>query len=64
MLWHFWLIAIGIYMWVCFAASILLSLISAPSWEYITTLEYEFNVIRGRMTYRWTIWVCNNMQSF
>ncbi|KAF8487278.1 hypothetical protein DFH94DRAFT_849689 [Russula ochroleuca] len=26
-------------------------------WEYITTLEYEWDVIRGRRPYRWTIWV-------
>ena len=34
------------------------------SWEYITTLKYEFDVIRGHLTYRWTIWVRNNTQSF
>ena len=27
------------------------------SWEYLTTLEYEWGVIRGRRPYRWTIWV-------
>jgi len=26
-------------------------------WEFITTLGYEWSVIRGRRPYRWTIWV-------
>jgi len=26
-------------------------------WEFVTTLDYEWNVIRGRRPYRWTIWV-------
>jgi len=26
-------------------------------WEYFTTLEYEWGVIRGRRPYRWTIWI-------
>jgi hypothetical protein len=30
-----------------------------PSWEFITTLDYEWSVIQGRRRYRWTIWVCN-----
>lgn len=27
------------------------------SWEFFTTLEYEWRVIRGHIPYRWTIWV-------
>ena len=27
------------------------------SWEFFTTLDYEWDVIRGRRPYRWTIWV-------
>ena len=27
------------------------------SWEFVTSLHYEWDVIRGRQTYRWTIWV-------
>ena len=30
------------------------------SWEYLTTLDYEWKVIRGHVPYRWTIWVRNN----
>ena len=30
---------------------------SAFRWEFVTTLDYEWNVIRGRQPYRWTIWV-------
>jgi hypothetical protein len=27
------------------------------SWEYVASLSYEWNVIRGYQRYRWTIWV-------
>jgi hypothetical protein len=27
------------------------------SWDFVTGLYYEWDVIRGRQTYRWTIWV-------
>ena len=30
------------------------------SWEYFTTLDYEWRVIRHRLPYRWTIWVRND----
>lgn len=33
---------------------------SPSSWEFLTTLDYEWRVIRGRLPYLWTIWVCNN----
>jgi hypothetical protein len=26
-------------------------------WEFVTGLHYEWDVIRGRQTHRWTIWV-------
>jgi len=26
-------------------------------WEFLTTLDYEWNVIQGRRHYRWTIWI-------
>ncbi|KAH9984317.1 hypothetical protein BJV74DRAFT_587128 [Russula compacta] len=26
-------------------------------WEFLTTLDYELDIIRGRRPYRWTIWV-------
>jgi hypothetical protein len=26
-------------------------------WEFVTTLDYEWKVIRGRIPYRRTIWV-------
>ena len=34
--------------------------LSLSSWEFFTTLDYEWGVIRGRLPYRWTIWVSNN----
>ena len=30
---------------------------SAARWEFFTTLDYEWDVIRGHRPYRWTIWV-------
>jgi hypothetical protein len=32
----------------------------ASSWEFLTTLDYEWSTIRGRRPYRWTIWVRND----
>jgi len=26
-------------------------------WEFVTTLNYEWRIIRGRYPYRWTIWI-------
>jgi len=26
-------------------------------WEFFTSLDYEWSVIRGRRPYRWTIWL-------
>ena len=31
------------------------------SWEYVTTLDFELDLIRGRRPYRWTIWVCSGV---
>src|SRR5712675_35156 len=31
------------------------------SWEFFTTLDYEWSVIQGSRPYRWTIWVCTEM---
>jgi hypothetical protein len=33
---------------------------SLSRWEFFTTLDYEWRVIRGRLPYRWTIWVRND----
>ena len=30
------------------------------SWEFFTTLDYEWRIIRGNLPYRWTIWVRND----
>jgi hypothetical protein len=37
---------------------------SASSWEFFTTLDYEWDVIRGHRPYRWTIWVCTLLSGF
>ena len=34
------------------------------SWEFFTTLDYEFDIIRGRRPYAWTIWVSNSGRIF
>ena len=36
--------------------------IPTPSWEYVTTLEYEWKVFRGQIPYRRTIWVREYMR--
>ena len=33
------------------------------SWEFVTTLDYEWSVIRGHRPFRWTIWVSINAHS-
>ena len=62
----FWHIANGIYMYVCFAASTSRShsSIRSSSWEYVTTLDFELDIIRGRRSYCWTIWVCSDTRRF
>jgi hypothetical protein len=30
------------------------------SWEFLITLGFEWDVIRGRRPHRWTIWVCSH----
>ena len=30
------------------------------SWEFVTTLDYEWDVLRGHRPFRWTIWVGSN----
>jgi hypothetical protein len=34
------------------------------SWEYVTTLDFELDIIRGRRPYQWTIWVCSERRFF
>jgi hypothetical protein len=46
-------------MLVCDPLCRLPALTSTPRWEYLTTLEFELDVIRRRRPYRWTIWVGN-----
>jgi hypothetical protein len=43
--------------WQLFTCTILKATLS--SWEFVTTLDFEWSVIRGRRPYLWTIWVCN-----
>jgi len=34
---------------------------SASSWEFFTTLDYEWNIFRGHRPYQRSIWVCNDI---
>ena len=36
--------------------------LSTCSWEFFTTLHYEWMVFRGHIRYRWTIWVRDDQQ--
>src|SRR5260370_28403373 len=46
--------------WHSAAPTCHVTLLFTLSWEIVTTLDYEWSVIRGRRPYRWTIWVCNH----
>ena len=37
---------------------------SAFSWEFVTTLNFEWEFIRGHRRYPWTIWVCGLFRGF
>ena len=50
--------------WHSAAPTCHITLFFTLSWEIVTTLDYEWNVIRGRRPYRWTIWVCNHSPFF
>jgi hypothetical protein len=50
---HEWSLHVGLH---CFSARYSTQSFLS-SWEYFTTLDYEWRVIRGRLPYRWTIWV-------
>ena len=50
----------GLFMWVCSVLEVSRHHVAFPcirSWEFVTTLDYEWSVIRGHRPYRWTIWV-------
>jgi hypothetical protein len=34
------------------------------SWEFVTTMNYDWSVIRGHRPYRWTIWVSDDKLYF
>ena len=62
---NFWHIAHGIYMYVYISAPTFSCLsICTSSWEYVTNLDFELDVIWGRRSYRWTIWVCSYTRCF
>ena len=55
-----------LYVRVLYCVNLLLSCTSirTSSWEYVTTLDFELDIIRGRRSYRWTIWVCSDRRFF
>jgi hypothetical protein len=52
---HGWCIHVGLHV---LPRQPSLHLTTQPSWEFLTTLDHEWDVIRGHRPYRWTIWVC------
>src|SRR5579863_6078357 len=64
----FWHMLFGLYMWVCpvtqvFTCCVDQTPIFTCSWEFVTTLDYEWGVFRGHRQYLWTIWVCSSEAS-
>ena len=57
---HKWYLHVRMFPRVNLLISLSSNLIS--SWEFVSTLNYELDIIRGRRSYRWTIWVCNGKQ--
>ena len=37
-----------------------ISQLLTASWEFLTTLHYEWSIIRGHRPYGWSIWVCGD----
>ena len=53
---HGWSLPVSLHRFpTCYATQPSLS-----SWEYLTTLDYEWRVIRGHLPYWWMIWVHND----
>jgi len=48
----------------CFDLPLSCASIQPSSWEYVTTLDFELDIIRGRRSYRWTIWVSSDRRFF
>jgi hypothetical protein len=55
-----------LYVRVVFCVDLPLSCTSirTSSWEYVTTLDFELEMIRGHRPYRWTIWVCRDRRFY
>ena len=52
----------GFFMWACLSlqcVSYFITRLHSHSWEFMTTLGYEWNIIQKRLRYGWTIWVRN-----
>jgi len=43
----------------CSGSLTIITRLSTSSWEFVTTLDYEWSILRGRRPYRWTIVVRN-----
>ena len=54
---NFWHAVNGIYMHVFKLFYMYYDSTPNHRWEFFTTLDYEWKVIRGHSPYRWTIWV-------
>jgi hypothetical protein len=55
-----WFLYVRLHHWHFAVTMCHITQLPTSSWEFLITLDYEWNIIRGRRRYRWTIWVCNN----
>ena len=53
-----WFLYVGLHHWHFAVTMCHIAHFRTSSWEFLITLDYEWNIIRGRRRYRWTIWVC------
>jgi len=59
---HKWYLSVGLF--CCIDLSRFRGPTPTYSWEYFTTLDYEFDIIRGRRPHRWKTWVRNRRRHF
>jgi hypothetical protein len=59
-----WLLYVGLLSIENFSFRCVVSHFLIYSWEFLTTLDLEWNVIRGRRPHRWTIWVSSHSPFF
>ena len=59
-----WLLHVGLPLVTTYCITQLSRQLPTLSWEFMTTLGYEWNIIHERLRFRWTIWVRNDSPIF